>query len=362
PSGKKALLFDRVGAPADPLGCDGQNLQLVFDDESPFTAQDLESTCAPTFPALAGSFQPVQSLSTLEGGKNVKGNWTLELTDHADESGGWFISWSLTFCFPDTVVKGQLLTLAPLTVPTGGSAAITENLLRMSTSGPAEQGRYVLLSPPQHGTLLWGNTPLGAGGIFTQADLQLGVLKYAHSGDTSTADSFRFDALDASTQAWVHDSTFRITVKTNDLAAAAALTQEVPCHNGRGGELTASATGLDGNYLYSLNGSPAQSSPVFSDLTPGTYTLVVTGQYGFTATATATVPNPALLEAAANVTDNDLVASALGGAGGYTYSLDGTAFQADGLFADLPNGTYMLTVRDANGCTASDTAVVLVNT
>ena len=42
-----------------------------------------------------------------------------------------------------------------------------------------------------------------------------------------------------------------------------------------------------------------------------------------------------------------------GGTGTKTYSSDGTTFQDNGTFSDLAAGSYTITVKDANGCTAT---------
>lgn len=45
-----------------------------------------------------------------------------------------------------------------------------------------------------------------------------------------------------------------------------------------------------------------------------------------------------------------ITVSGSGGTGTLTYSIDGQTFQSDGKFSNLKNGTYTLTVKDANGC------------
>lgn len=42
-----------------------------------------------------------------------------------------------------------------------------------------------------------------------------------------------------------------------------------------------------------------------------------------------------------------------GGAGGYTYSIDGGAFQSSGIFSGLSQGTHTVTIQDATGCLGS---------
>jgi large repetitive protein len=59
---------------------------------------------------------------------------------------------------------------------------------------------------------------------------------------------------------------------------------------------------------------------------------------------------------------NLITVTASGGTGVLTYSIDGQAFQPSGVFSNMQNGSYTLTVRDERGCTATTTAVVAVPT
>src|SRR5690606_6784773 len=124
----------------------------------------------------------------------------------------------------------------------------------------------------------------------------------------------------------------------NNLSASAALTQAILCHDEATGQITVTASGLDGQYEYSLNGGPNQASNVFSGLSEGTYTVVVTGQLGFTATTDPiTIDNPPALSASTSVADDDVTVTATGGTGALEYSLDGTNFQASNVFENLTN-------------------------
>ena len=362
PTGKKARLFDQVGNPSiDEFGCPGKDLELTFDDESPLTPLALDTLCGLLFPSLAGTYQPIESLGALEN-KTVKGDWKLQLLDTVDQDGGELISWSLSFCFPDSVQQGNLLINKTLAVVDGGQSTVANTHLKMETSGPTALGTFTLLALPQHGSLLLSNVALGIGDVFTQADIDAGLLVYKHNGDTASTDSFRFDVLDKNTQAWLHDVVFNIVILKNTLVVTAVQTKAVSCYNGKGGEITATPSGLSGPYQYSINGGLLQNDSVFTYLQAGTYIIVAVGQFGFEAvTSPITLDNPTAVQPAASVTDDDLAASATGGAGNYEYSLDGTTFQPSALFENLPNGNYTLTVRDANGCTATTTAKVAVN-
>lgn len=50
--------------------------------------------------------------------------------------------------------------------------------------------------------------------------------------------------------------------------------------------------------------------------------------------------------------------SATGGTSPYTFSIDGTNFQSNGLFDNMAAGEYTITVQDANGCTNVEMASI----
>lgn len=360
PTGDTILLFDRPGVPGSQFGCSGNNLTLIFNDAATQSAALLETTCNSVNPALLGEFQPIHPLSVLNG-KNALGDWEIRVTDNSSDDGGSLLGWGLTFCFADSIPPGTLAVNNPLTVPEGSGEVIDNTNLALS--GTAALSTFTLLSVPQHGTLMLNGAPLAPGSTFTQDDIDFDLLTYTHNGDNATADEFMFDAVDLGNFSWVHNATFHIVIVQNNLVATVTETQAILCNNGSTGQITVTATGLDGQYEYSLNGGPNQTSNVFGGLVSGTaYTVVVSGQYGFTVTTNPiTLANPPALSISTNVAGADVTATAAGGTGTLEYSIDGTNFQGSNEFTGLANGIYTVTVRDANGCTASAQAIVALN-
>jgi subtilisin-like proprotein convertase family protein len=354
-------LFDQPGVPATTFGCNGSNAALTFDAQAAQGASVLETQCNATNPSLSGTFQSITSLNVLSG-KQVQGLWRLIVSDNYPEDGGALNAWSLSFCFPTAAPVGSLLVNNTLTVAQASSGTINTALLQVATVNAPADGLFRLLTLPAHGTLNVNGVALNIGDTFTQTDIDGGLVVYTHNGDAAATDAFLFDAVDNGNQAWVHNAVFNINIVANNLAASAAETQGIACPGDASGEITVTATGLDGNYTYSLNNGPAQVSNVFGGLTAGVYTVVVTGQNGLTVSAnTVTLTNPVALSASASANIDDVTVTATGGTGALEYSINGLGFQPENTFNDLANGVYTITVRDANGCTTTAEVIVAVN-
>lgn len=362
PGGDTVVLFDRPGVvDGSGFGCAGDDLDLVFDDQSSQSAALLESTCNGTSPALAGIFQPIDPLAAYHGELSI-GEWKLLITDNYPDDGGLLTAWSLIFCFSDEITAGSMLHNLPLTVGAGTDTNVPAANLHITLSDGPALGRFTLLQTPQHGTLTLDGATLAVGNTFTQADVDAGKLAYVHNGDAATSDDFRFDALDQNNSAWLHDAVFQIIVVQNTLTASAAQTQDILCGGTSTGQVTATAGGLAGDLTYSINGGDAQTSNVFDDLSAGTYTVTVTGPFGFTATSNEVViDEPQPLQLSATVASGIVTANGTGGTGALEYSIDGLTFQSNNVFGPLADGVYTMTLRDTNGCTQTVQVVVSVN-
>ena len=95
--------------------------------------------------------------------------------------------------------------------------------------------------------------------------------------------------------------------------------------------------------------------------------VTVTDQNGCSNIASVTLSEPSAIVATVQTdsiscygeTDASLsVVSTIGGTAPYVYALDGETFQADTLFTGLLGGTQTVTVQDANGCEATQTASI----
>lgn len=161
-----------------------------------------------------------------------------------------------------------------------------------------------------------------------------------------------FDSLRTHTS--VCSPTFCSTINLTATVAA-----NVSCNGGSNGAVNLVTTGGTGVYTY--NSTPT------NNLAAGTYTYIVTDNFGCTDTTTVTITQPAVLSL--NVTDRDLscgvtndgraFAAASGGTTPYTFAWSGGTPNATGdTISALTAGTYTVTVTDANNCTATGTTQV----
>jgi gliding motility-associated-like protein len=149
------------------------------------------------------------------------------------------------------------------------------------------------------------------------------------------------------------NSALVITEPTQIQAQLMAL-QNVSCFGGSDGSIALNASGGTPNYTYSWSNS--QTTEDVSSLTSGTYTLVITDQNNCTENFTYTITQPLVLAATISetqplcfgYTDGQLIANPTGGTIPYSYVWSNGPTTA--INGNIPTGSYVLTVTDANGC------------
>ncbi len=132
------------------------------------------------------------------------------------------------------------------------------------------------------------------------------------------------------------------------------------------GTITAKATGGIAPLQYSINGTSYQSSNIFTGLSTGTYTVYLKDAIGCIVTKQTTITSfsgPSLTATILqNVTcggaNGVIKAIAVGGVPPLTYSIDGGNFQSENIFINLAASAHTITVKDANGCTSSQTVII----
>ena len=130
------------------------------------------------------------------------------------------------------------------------------------------------------------------------------------------------------------------------------------------GSAVAVVTG--GSQPFSFTWSNGGDKVSINNLSGGSYTVTVTDANGCSKTATTTLNSsnaPSLTLSKTDVSckgDNDgtISAAASGGATPFSYSLNGGAFQNNNQFTGLQPGTYTITVKSANGCSATKSITV----
>jgi gliding motility-associated-like protein len=165
---------------------------------------------------------------------------------------------------------------------------------------------------------------------------------------------------------------FTVTEPTQLLASIDA--DNVRCFGEENGEAMVTANGGTPSYSYSWSTTPPQSTQSIGSLPGGTYAVTVTDANGCTTVQTIEIVTPGQFTiTGSNDTiiavgyNADLsVVSTNGGTPEFTYEWT----PADGLNATTgqsvtaspqQNTTYIVTARDANGCTYSDTIFVRVD-
>jgi hypothetical protein len=139
------------------------------------------------------------------------------------------------------------------------------------------------------------------------------------------------------------------------------------------GSITATATGGTG-FTYSLNNGAFQASGTFTGLAAGIYTVTaknsngclgsmqvtltaVSGCGSVIITITATVVNTT---PCVTPTNNGSITVTAAGSTGFTYNINGGAYQASNVFNGLNAGNFLMGVKDVNGCTKTQTVTVAV--
>jgi len=126
------------------------------------------------------------------------------------------------------------------------------------------------------------------------------------------------------------------------------------------GSILVEATGGDGTLLYSIDNINFQESPIFQNLSAGEYDIIVVDESECPAFEQVTLATTAAViwddvdfnNAVCDEDNGFINVQASGGEGTLMYSIDGTTFQEQGLFENLPAGTYDVLITDSNNCTA----------
>ncbi len=155
-----------------------------------------------------------------------------------------------------------------------------------------------------------------------------------------------------------------ITQPAAALAASVSSSTNVSCFAGNNGAINLSVSG--GVTPYAFNWNDGNTNQNRTNLTAGTYSVVVTDSNSCTATTAVAITQPAAaLSAAVTSTTNvscfggsngAVNITATGGTTAYSYLWSNAATTQN--ISGVTNGTYTVTVTDSKGCTATTSATV----
>ncbi|HEX3007770.1 MAG TPA: gliding motility-associated C-terminal domain-containing protein [Bacteroidales bacterium] len=155
------------------------------------------------------------------------------------------------------------------------------------------------------------------------------------------------------------------------LSFASVESSNIKCFGEDNGSIIIHGAGGTRPYLFSIDGTePTLPDSIFNNLKPGTYTPAIKDANGCSATyspVTLTEPVEIVIK---NISKTDITScygekegaisiDATGGTGALEYSINGgDEFVLTSAFTGLPGGTYNVVVKDATGCSKSQTVTI----
>ena len=144
----------------------------------------------------------------------------------------------------------------------------------------------------------------------------------------------------------------------------------VLCNGGTTGLASVTVSGGTPPYTYNWSngtnvGPTSSTTSSITGLSAGTYTVTVTDDASYTSTATVTITEPSAINASTSVTnescdganDGSIDLTVSGGTPGYSYHWVPTGASSQDI-SGLADGTYNVTITDANNCTQTASATV----
>lgn len=261
PSGTTIQLFNNPGNG----NCNSNNVLVTLDDEATASNADLLSMCNGTTPAISGTFQPQDLLSTFNG-EPIAGDWTLTVHDNTNQDGGTLIAWGLDLC---STIPNDLSVLPSAT---SVSSCVDEALSFTVTLGTA-------FDETSGVTLTAENLPPGVTASFDPNPAPPGSTVNVSLSGVNTAGNYSFDVVATDGI----DQNGSITMQWNVQGAAAAPTPVSPAPGAINVPLNTSVSWSSTGQSYTLvvaldanlsnvviNATTQQSSSVLSNLQPCT--------------------------------------------------------------------------------------------
>jgi subtilisin-like proprotein convertase family protein len=279
----------------------------------------------------AGSYASFDNLNGLLG-STLNGDWTIEVTDQYNLDNGYIFNWNIALVsdLPDTLV-----------IITEPDSIQIQGFITQAQCGGNDGAINISVTndvPPF--TYQWSN------GATTEDISGLSAGNYTvwvTNGDGCT-DSMTFNLSNISS----------LNISSN--------VTQVSCAGGTNGAIDITPSGGTPNYIYSWsNGANTED---VSGLTDGTYTLTLTDSNGCVLNQDIVVGTLPAIDITLNNSSNEYCGqqngaidiNVNGGSGSYGYSWDNGATTQD--LTNINQGTYTVTVTDANSCTASNSFTI----
>ena len=154
-------------------------------------------------------------------------------------------------------------------------------------------------------------------------------------------------------------STQQITINGPGAPQIQIEVQHESCSGNNNGQISIAVAGGDGPFQYSIDGGETfQTSPVFSDLSPGIYTVVVQDAQGCQYSQIINIEGAEALSANFTIGnsscgyDNGFIASTISG-GRFPYTYKWTNGSSNSVAKDLLSGQYGVTITDQSNCQIS---------
>ncbi len=202
------------------------------------------------------------------------------------------------------------------------------------------------------------NLSLTAGGT--------GAITYSIDNGSSAQSTGTFSMLDANTyNILIEDAngcnaSGNITLTNPTVVGVSNSVVDAGC-GASDGSISASGSGGDGSYMFSIDGGSLQSSGSFNSLAAGSYTIRVEDGNSCFFEEDVDIVNPGAPSLGSPTTgdptcfgmlNGTVTISATGGTGVLSYTIDGGSnTQSTGSFTGLMAGNYTIEVMDVNSCT-----------
>lgn len=346
PDGTHIELFERPLLLGD---CGNETFLMSFNDDASYGPTAFLNLCdEPTLFDVSETVQPIQPFANFAG-EIAAGNWDLFLSNQDIEGGiGLLEQWSLEVCF-DTLLGQASYQSTDLKMAIGDEAVIAS--ANLETNLPGTELReiiYILTKLPAFGEVILNDRVLDIGSTFNQFDINEGRLSYRHAGDASVLlDDLGFN-IHFPDDLWWPNRSLNILLETPEPSWEILVTSDSACLEP--GSVVLDALVMEetyGPYAYSLDGVDFQSSPIFTGLSPGTFTVYL--RYGNDQIAEQMIEAKAL-QASYHLDEKDIEVVASGGFPPYSYQLDDGAVQESPVFLNTKSGMHEITVIDAQAC------------